>query len=270
MPARKGTPGKKPKHFYRRRDPVVTPRQKRFVDEYVIDLNKKEAAIRAGISPSKAAWQGCQWTDPKKFPLVCLAIKRALALKESVAQYKADDVLRLLQTGAFLDPRPWFDPHSLKEESWRITKENYDKLPVEIIRLIKFAEPEIEFVVPDPPSITSDDPEDSDEYLESKMMAMPEPKAVPTGWLLVQLVDKEQMLAMLAKHMLGEKINTNGMSVQINWNDLRKPTVIQVINNDPVDDPIEAEILKVHNKNSAPALTDKPVDKDGTNGTQSV
>jgi phage terminase small subunit len=36
----------------------VTPKQKRFVAEYLIDLNAKQAAIRAGYSPKTAEVQG--------------------------------------------------------------------------------------------------------------------------------------------------------------------------------------------------------------------
>lgn len=32
----------------------LTPRQRRFVDEYLLDLNGKQAAIRAGYSPKTA------------------------------------------------------------------------------------------------------------------------------------------------------------------------------------------------------------------------
>ena len=35
----------------------LTPRQQRFVDEYLIDLNATQAAIRAGYSPKTAQSQ---------------------------------------------------------------------------------------------------------------------------------------------------------------------------------------------------------------------
>ncbi len=38
----------------------LTPKQARFVDEYLIDLNAKQAAIRAGYSPKTAEWTGPQ------------------------------------------------------------------------------------------------------------------------------------------------------------------------------------------------------------------
>jgi phage terminase small subunit len=36
------------------------PRQERFVQEYLLDLNAKQAAIRAGYSPKTAEVQGCR------------------------------------------------------------------------------------------------------------------------------------------------------------------------------------------------------------------
>lgn len=38
----------------------LTPKQQRFVDEYIVDLNAKQAAIRAGYSARSAEVQGCR------------------------------------------------------------------------------------------------------------------------------------------------------------------------------------------------------------------
>lgn len=38
----------------------LTPKQQRFVDEYIVDLNAKQAAIRAGYSKKTAEVQGCR------------------------------------------------------------------------------------------------------------------------------------------------------------------------------------------------------------------
>lgn len=43
----------------RRRD-ELTPKQRRFVEEYLIDLNATQAAIRAGYSAKTAEVQGCR------------------------------------------------------------------------------------------------------------------------------------------------------------------------------------------------------------------
>ena len=39
---------------------VISPRQQRFIDEYLIDLNATQAAIRAGYSAKTAGWIGPQ------------------------------------------------------------------------------------------------------------------------------------------------------------------------------------------------------------------
>jgi phage terminase small subunit len=38
----------------------LTPKQQRFVEEYLVDLNATQAAIRAGFSAKTAEWQGPQ------------------------------------------------------------------------------------------------------------------------------------------------------------------------------------------------------------------
>ena len=39
---------------------ALTPKQERFVEEYLVDLNATQAAIRAGYSAKTAEWQGPQ------------------------------------------------------------------------------------------------------------------------------------------------------------------------------------------------------------------
>lgn len=40
--------------------PKLSPKQERFVEEYLIDLNATQAAIRAGYSPKTARFQACK------------------------------------------------------------------------------------------------------------------------------------------------------------------------------------------------------------------
>jgi phage terminase small subunit len=215
-----------------------------FVAEYAINLDHKEAAIKAGYSPRCASSIGKQLLDPKIFPLVARAVEKALALRESLAEHKSDEVLRLLQTGAFLDYREWFLPGCIKDETWKITEEGYKELPKEILRLIKFVEPEMEYQV---------EKEFDEETGEALPMDQQEPVLKPTGMLLVQLLNKENLLALLSKHMLGDKINVNGNVMQINWSEFRKTTV-EVIQKKLTEDPVEAEILAVRQGN---AIEDK-------------
>jgi phage terminase small subunit len=45
---------------------TLTARQERFVDEYLVDLNAKQAAIRAGYSPKSAHVEGSRLLTCKK------------------------------------------------------------------------------------------------------------------------------------------------------------------------------------------------------------
>lgn len=72
-------------------DSVLTDKQQRFVDEYMVDMNATQAAIRAGYSPHTANEQGSQL-------LAKLSIQRALnaarKAQQERTQITADGVLR--------------------------------------------------------------------------------------------------------------------------------------------------------------------------------
>lgn len=78
--------------------------EKRFVDEYLIDLDAKNAAIRAGYSP-KTANTASEWIkqpNPKK-PRVRAEIDKALAARSRRTGITADRVLMELAKVAFAD-----------------------------------------------------------------------------------------------------------------------------------------------------------------------
>lgn len=54
----------------------MTKKQKRFVEEYLIDLNATQAAIRAGYSPTTAKEIGCENLTK---PNISEAIAKAMA-----------------------------------------------------------------------------------------------------------------------------------------------------------------------------------------------
>lgn len=66
-------------------------RQKQFVEEYVIDLNAKQAAIRAGYSERTAESQGSRLLSNVK---VSAAIQKAVEERSERTQIDADYVLR--------------------------------------------------------------------------------------------------------------------------------------------------------------------------------
>lgn len=85
---------------------ALTAKQRRFVAEYLIDLNATEAAKRCGYSPRTAMQQGSR--------LLCSAeISRAVAAAQEKQLHRADltaaRVLEELRRLAFADTRAFFD-----------------------------------------------------------------------------------------------------------------------------------------------------------------
>jgi len=76
----------------------LTPKQQRFVDEYLIDLNATQAAIRAGYSKKTAGQIGGQ--NLKKLQ-IATAIKQRQEERAEWAGATADDVYRELQLLGF-------------------------------------------------------------------------------------------------------------------------------------------------------------------------
>ncbi|KEO81048.1 hypothetical protein EL26_22990 [Tumebacillus flagellatus] len=77
----------------------MTPKQQRFVDEYLLDLNATQAAVRAGYSVKTAEQQGYQLLQK---PSVREAVDRALAARSARVQIDADWVLlRLIKLADF-------------------------------------------------------------------------------------------------------------------------------------------------------------------------
>ena len=83
----------------------ITDLQRRFVDEYLIDLNPKQAAIRAGYPPAKAAYASAQ---VMKHPPVCDLIAKRMAERSTRVGISADRVLQRLGALVFGDPRSLF------------------------------------------------------------------------------------------------------------------------------------------------------------------
>ncbi|WP_440111752.1 terminase small subunit [Acidovorax sp. BL-A-41-H1] len=83
-------------------DKGLTPKQQRFVDEYMVDLNATQAAIRAGYSRHTAGEQGCQL-------LAKLNIQAAISIARKAQQERtgitADRVLTEIALVAFADAR---------------------------------------------------------------------------------------------------------------------------------------------------------------------
>ncbi len=72
------------------RVPKLTPKQARFVSEYLVDLNATQAAIRAGYSRKTARAMG---SENLTKPAIAAAIGRAQGAAERRAEIAADDVI---------------------------------------------------------------------------------------------------------------------------------------------------------------------------------
>lgn len=79
----------------------LTPKQQRFADEYLIDLNATQAAIRAGYSPKSAEQQGSALL---RNPKVRAYIDARMAEHSRRTGVTQERIIRELARIAFLDP----------------------------------------------------------------------------------------------------------------------------------------------------------------------
>lgn len=98
----------------------LTPKQAMFVDEYLVDLNATQAALRAGYSEQTAYSIG---QENLKKPEIASAIQAAADKRSERTQITADKVLTEIGKLAFADIRKLFDDqgrllpvHMLPEE----------------------------------------------------------------------------------------------------------------------------------------------------------
>lgn len=79
----------------------MTKKQKRFVEEYLVDLNATQAAIRAGYSPQTARDIGCENLTK---PNIQNAIATAMADRSRRTGINQDRVIQEIAKLAFLNP----------------------------------------------------------------------------------------------------------------------------------------------------------------------
>jgi len=83
----------------------MTPKQQRFIEEYLVDLNATQAAIRAGYSPDTAYSIG---NENLSKPELAAAIQIAMDLRSARTQITADRVLVEIAKLGFADIRKIF------------------------------------------------------------------------------------------------------------------------------------------------------------------
>lgn len=107
----------------------LNEKQKRFVAEYLIDLNATQAAIRAGYSETSAYSQG---HDLLKHPEVSECLAKAMDRRAQRTQITADKVLQELALIAFADIGDAIDV----DDNGHVVIKNLKELPPESRRAI--------------------------------------------------------------------------------------------------------------------------------------
>lgn len=94
----------------------LTEKQQRFVDEYLIDLNATQAAIRAGYSPDTAQQMG---SENLSKPVIKAHIDRAMAERSKRTGINQDRIIRELARIAFVNPADIInaDDATIKEDA---------------------------------------------------------------------------------------------------------------------------------------------------------
>jgi phage terminase small subunit len=131
----------------RSRSPDFGSRQERFVEEYLVDLNAKQAAIRAGYSPRTAEVQGSRLLSYAK---VQRALTARMAERSKRTEIEADralleiarigfsDLRRLFHSdGRLKHPDEWDDDTAASIASVEIVTRNLGAGEVEYIHKIK-------------------------------------------------------------------------------------------------------------------------------------
>jgi phage terminase small subunit len=89
----------------------MTDRQRRFCEEYLVDLNATQAAIRAGYSTVGAGQQGCELL---KIPKIRARIDADMAELSRRTGVNAERVIRELAKIALVNPRAVIDFNSAR------------------------------------------------------------------------------------------------------------------------------------------------------------
>lgn len=85
---------------------ALNQKQSRFVEEYLVDLNATQAAIRAGYSKKTANVIG---PENLAKPCIAQALQAAMTARSQRTEVTADMVLAEYAKLAFLDPRRFYD-----------------------------------------------------------------------------------------------------------------------------------------------------------------
>lgn len=96
---------------------ALTPKQQAFIDEYLIDFNARQAALRAGYQAISAKSYGLKLIQ---LPAVQAELNNRIAQRANRLQIEQDRVLLEIARIAFNDPRRLFSPEGtlLPVQDW--------------------------------------------------------------------------------------------------------------------------------------------------------
>lgn len=107
----------------------LTEKQQRFVEEYLIDLNATQAAIRAGYKPSSARQVG---TENMSKPSIRACIDQAIAERSKRTGINQDRVIRELARLAFVNASDVID---MDEASIKCNASEDDKAAIASVKV---------------------------------------------------------------------------------------------------------------------------------------
>lgn len=168
----------------------LTPKQRAFVREYLVDLNATQAAIRAGYAESGASVEGSRLLANAK---VASAVESAMALRAVRTEITADRVLTELAKIGFSDIRK-----AVKWHSALITEEdNPDGGDIAVIKTV--VTNTVQMVA-------------SDEIDDDTAACISEVSQTATGGVKIKLHDKRAALVDIGRHlgMFKERVEHTG------------------------------------------------------------
>lgn len=168
----------------------LTPKQRAFVREYLIDLNATQAAIRAGYAESGASVEGSRLLANAK---IASAVEAAMKMRAQRTEITADRVLQELAKIGFSDIRK-----AVKWQSALITEEdNPEGGDIAVIKTV--VTNTVQMVA-------------SDEIDDDTAACISEVSQNATGGIKIKLHDKRAALVDIGKHlgMFKERVEHTG------------------------------------------------------------
>lgn len=174
--------------------PELDAKERRFVSEYLVDLDPKRAALAAGYSATVAASKAYQWVSNSKVkPHVFGAVQKAMSARSERTEITQDRVLAELAKIGFSDIRK-----AVKWQTSLITEEdNPHGGDITVIKNI--VTNNVQFVA-------------SDDIDDETAAAIAEISQTAQGGLKIKFHDKRAALVDIGKHlgMFKEKVEVTG------------------------------------------------------------